>query len=134
MLGFLGKVFEPATKLIDDLHTSQEEKLALKIKLDTIQNDMKTKILGYEQELLKSQVSILNSEASGQSWIQRNWRPITMLTFLFLVVLDCFGLLKFRLATEAWKLLQIGLGGYVVGRTCEKITPSLTDAIKTIKK
>ena len=87
MLGFLGKVFEPATNLIDDLHTSEEEKLALKIKLDTIQNDMKTKILGYEQELLKSQVSILNSEASGQSWIQRNWRPITMLTFLFLVVL-----------------------------------------------
>ena len=53
--------------------------------------------------------------------MQRNWRPITMLTFLVLVVCDSFGFLKFRLNNEAWLLLQIGLGGYVVGRTGEKI-------------
>lgn len=34
-----------------------------------------------------------------------NWRPITMLTFLVLVVCDSFGPLKFRLADEAWTLL-----------------------------
>jgi hypothetical protein len=44
-----------------------------------------------------------------------------MITFLFLVVMDSFGLLSFRLSSEAWLLLQIGLGGYVVGRSGEKI-------------
>ena len=44
-----------------------------------------------------------------------------MLTFLVLVVCDSFGLLAFRLSNEAWTLLQIGIGGYVVGRSGEKI-------------
>ncbi|KRT55049.1 hypothetical protein Ga0074115_11321 [endosymbiont of Ridgeia piscesae] len=45
-----------------------------------------------------------------------------MLTFLALVVFDSFGWLANPLADEAWTLLQIGLGGYVAGRSAEKIT------------
>ena len=63
----------------------------------------------------------IEAEAKGESWLQRNWRPITMLTFLVLVVCDSFGILAFRLSNEAWTLLQIGIGGYVVGRSGEKI-------------
>jgi hypothetical protein len=29
-----------------------------------------------------------------------------------------------------WTLLQIGLGGYVAGRSLEKITPKIADAIR----
>ena len=46
---------------------------------------------------------------------------MTLLSFLVLVILDSFGLLVNPLAKEAWTLLQIGLGGYVVGRSAEKI-------------
>jgi hypothetical protein len=53
-----------------------------------------------------------------------------MLVFLGLVVCDQFGLLTFRLAEQAWTLLQIGLGGYVVGRSVEKIVPTMTKALK----
>ena len=53
-----------------------------------------------------------------------------MLTFLGLVVLDQTGMLAFRLAEEAWYLLQLGLGGYVVGRSVEKVVPSVMDAMK----
>jgi hypothetical protein len=35
------------------------------------------------------------------SWLQRDWRPITMITFLFLMVMDSFGLLSFRLSGDA---------------------------------
>jgi hypothetical protein len=45
-----------------------------------------------------------------------------MLTFLALVVFDSFGWLPNPLANEAWTLLQIGLGGYVAGRSAEKMT------------
>jgi hypothetical protein len=81
--------------------------------------------LEYESQLLDSQGKVVEAEAKGQSWMQRNWRPITMLTFLVLVVCDSFGLLKFRLSNEAWTLLQIGLGGYVIGRTGEKIVDKI---------
>jgi hypothetical protein len=42
-----------------------------------------------------------------------------MITFLFLVVMDSFGLFSFRLSSDAWLLLQIRLGGYIVGRSGE---------------
>ena len=57
-----------------------------------------------------------------------------MLTFLVLVVCDSFGLLAFRLSAEAWTLLQIGLGGYVVGRSAEKIAPTIKDAMRSDKQ
>ena len=121
ILGFIGEIFKPAANLIDSMHTSTEEKLILKNKLEVIENKITAKIIDYETKLLESKASIITAEATGQSWIQRNWRPITMLTFLGLVVCDSFDWLANPLAAEAWTLLQIGLGGYVVGRSGEKI-------------
>ena len=83
--------------------------------------ELEAKLLSLESEILKAQANVIMSEANGQSWLQRSWRPITMLTFLVLVVLDSFGLLPFRLAEEAWGLLKIGLGGYVIGRSAETV-------------
>ena len=74
---------------------------------------------------MEAQASIIRSESGGQSWLQRNWRPIVMLSFLLLVICDSFDLLAFRLADQAWMLLQIGLGGCVIGRSAEKIIPGL---------
>ncbi|GAA5214219.1 3TM-type holin [Corallincola platygyrae] len=122
ILSFISSIFEPAVKLVDELHTSDEEKLALRKQIRQAENEFLSKVLDYETQLLNNQADIVKAEATGQSWLQRNWRPITMLTFLVLVVLDSFDLLAFRLSEEAWVLLQIGLGGYVAGRSAEKIT------------
>ena len=83
--------------------------------------ELEAQLLTLESEILKVQANVIMSEANGQSWLQRSWRPITMLVFLVLVVLDSFGLLPFRLASEAWSLLKIGLGGYVIGRSAERV-------------
>jgi len=128
VLSFIGNIFEPATKLVDDLHTSTEEKMQIKSKIREIENEFLAKVMDYETRLLDNQAQIVKAEATGQSWLQRSWRPITMLTFLTLVVFDSFGLLAFRLADEAWLLLQIGLGGYVAGRSAEKITTQVMGA------
>lgn len=130
IFSFISSIFKPAVDLIDELHTSEEEKLAVKQKMFEMQVGAFNKAEEYETELLKAKASIITAEAQGQSWIQRNWRPITMLTFLVLVVADSFGLLAFRLAAEAWTLLQIGLGGYVVGRSAEKIIPQVTNVMR----
>jgi len=125
VMGLIGKLFEPAAKLIDDLHTSEEEKLDAKTRMLESQMALGMQVLDYEAQLMQMKSSIIVAEAQGQSWIQRSWRPITMLTFLFLVVADSFGQLPFRLAGEAWTLLQLGLGGYVVGRSGEKVVQTL---------
>ncbi len=122
---FLGSIVKPITDLIDNLTTTDEEKGILKNELVKLQNNVTVKVIEYQSKLLDSQTRLIEAEAKGQSWLQRNWRPITMLVFLFLVVFDSFGLLKFRLSGEAWLLLQIGLGGYVVGRSGEKIVEKL---------
>jgi hypothetical protein len=126
ILGFISSIFKPAVDLIDDLHTSEEERMQLTKELMKIENALTKRIIEYESQLLTSQSEMVKAESTGHSWLQRNWRPITMLTFLVLVILNSFGLLITPLADEAWLLLQIGLGGYVVGRSAEKIIPSLT--------
>ncbi len=125
IFNFISNIFKPAVDLIDELHTSDEEKLQMQSILKKVENDFNSKILEYESRLMEAQSSIIRSEADGQSWLQRSWRPIVMLSFLLLVICDSFGLLAFRLADQAWTLLQIGLGGYVIGRSAEKIIPSL---------
>ena len=130
LLSFVSNIFKPAVELIDALHTSEEEKLKIKALLLESQIDMLANTLEYEAKRLEQRASIIKQEAAGESWLQRSWRPVTMLTFLALVVLDQTGLLAFRLAPEAWTLLQLGLGGYVVGRSAEKVAPSIVKALK----
>ena len=120
LLTLIGNIAGPATTLIDKMHTSDEEKLNAKQKIFELQVEAFVQAEKYESELLEAKSTIINAEAKSESWIARNWRPITMLTFLALVLCDSFGLLISPLAPEAWTLLQIGLGGYVVGRSTEK--------------
>jgi hypothetical protein len=120
-------IFKPAAELIDNLHTSEEERLEQKRKLLEIQAASMDSALQYERSLMESQSRIINSEAKSEHWLTATWRPITMLTFLALAVGDSLGLLSTPLRDEAWTLLQLGLGGYVAGRSIEK-------GIKTYKQ
>jgi len=130
LLSVAGSLFKPFAELVDNVHTSEEERGQLKNQMLLTQNAFAGKVLEYEGKLMEMQSSIIKAEAMGHSWIQRSWRPLTMLTFLVLIILDSFGLLAFRLSGEAWTLLKLGLGGYVVGRSAEKIVPSLAQALQ----
>lgn len=77
---------------------------------------------------------IIKTEASSESWLASSWRPITMLVFTALIVARWFGWAAPNL-TEAeylklWDIVQLGLGGYVMGRSAEKIVPSIAAALK----
>ncbi|WBA79568.1 3TM-type holin [Endozoicomonas sp. GU-1] len=68
---------------------------------------------------------IITAEADGESWLQRNWRPVTMLTFTGLVAAHWLGWTAPGLAEDQvlalLEIVKIGLGGYVVGRSAEKV-------------
>jgi len=130
LLGIIKDIFKPAVQLVDELHTSDEERLAHKAAtLDTYAKALEA-ALSHEMEGLKARAAIVEAEAKSEHWLTATWRPITMLTFVCLVVADQTGLLAFRLAEEAWTLLQVGLGGYVVGRSAEKVAPGVIKALK----
>ena len=84
-----------------------------------------------ELKELESATSIIVAEAKSDHWIVAAWRPITMLTFTAIVAnnyivypyLSLFwdAAPVLSLPPEMWGLMKIGLGGYVVGRSAEKV-------------
>lgn len=121
LVQLIAGVFKPAADLIDKLHTSEDEKLEQKRQLLEVQAQSMDQVMEYSKDMLSAQAQIVNSEAKSEHWITATWRPITMLTFLVLVVGDALGWLPNPLNEQAWNLLQIGLGGYVAGRSGEKL-------------
>ena len=122
-------ILKPISDVIDHVTVSGDQKAA--IQLATLQAGMaaQTACQNYEQALLDGQQKVIAAEASSGNWLTSSWRPITMLTFLALVVCDSFGWLHSPLAPQAWTLLQVGIGGYTVGRSAEKVAVPLIKAL-----
>jgi len=100
--------------------------------------DAKLKMLELAQkgELadLTARAEIVKTEAASQSWLASSWRPITMLTFTGLIVARWFGWAAPNLSEaeylKLWDIVELGLGGYVIGRSFEKIVPAVAQAVK----
>lgn len=84
-----------------------------------------------------AQAQIVQAEAASSNWLAASWRPITMLTFVALIVARWFGWAAPNLAEEEylklWDIVQLGLGGYVIGRSLEKTAPAIASALKGSK-
>ena len=120
---FGGSVVKDLLGGLDKLFTSKEEKIKA-------ENVIKQILIQKELELQKMQTEIIVAEAKG-NWLQRSWRPILMLSFGFIVIYvkfiaPVFGFTIPELEIEFWELLKIGIGGYVVGRSAEKISKNIT--------
>lgn len=134
---FVEGLWKPTTDLIDNLHTSDEERLNLKAGFLQIQAATLQHVLEYESANLAARASIIEAEAKSRWAITSLWRPITMLTFLLLVVAHWFGLTPETMPQEdvdsVFLLIQIGLGGYVVGRSGEKIAETVVNRNAEVK-
>lgn len=134
VLKLISSIFKPAADLIDSVHTSEDEKLAAKTQLMLIQSQAVQDALEYETAQLNARKEIILAETKSESWLTRNWRPMTMLAFVVSVMGYWFGLTPDTLPEAAvlsmFNLVKIGLGGYVVGRSAEKVAPSIVDALK----
>ena len=120
---FGGTVIKDLLGGLDKLFTSKEEKIKA-------ENIIKEIILQKKLELQQMQTDVILAEAKG-NWLQRSWRPILMLSFGFIVIYvkflaPVFDLTIPELEIEFWELLKIGIGGYVVGRSAEKISKNIT--------
>lgn len=84
-----------------------------------------------ELQEIEASMSVVVAEANSQHWIVAAWRPIMMLTFTAIIANNyiLYPYLKLfwveapvlDLPPDLWGLLKIGVGGYVVGRSAEKV-------------
>lgn len=108
---------EKTGNIIDECISSDEEKGALKERLGKI-------ILESLIALFNAQKEVLAVEMKG-NFLQRSWRPILMLTFGLMLVCRWFGIANGNITQEVelevLNILKIAIGGYVAGRSVEKV-------------
>ena len=98
------------------------------------EQEVLTQLLAHQSEIESAAASIIKTEAASTHWLASNWRPLTMIVFVALIVARWFGWSAPNLEPEEyiklWDIVQLGLGGYVIGRSVEKISGPITDAIR----
>lgn len=81
-----------------------------------LERELTAALLEHESRRVERQAAVVQEEAGG-NWLQRSWRPLLMLTFAVIILAGMFTDLPVLEDTSRfWDLLEIGLGGYIVGR------------------
>tara|TARA_Y100001937_G_scaffold91072_1_gene123251 strand:- start:1932 stop:2324 length:393 start_codon:yes stop_codon:yes gene_type:complete len=127
-MGVLGKIFSSGAGelvknvggVIDNLHTSAEEKLEAERKIKEL-------IASYETEMEKNVTERWQSDMNSDSWLSKNVRPMVLIFLVVCTVLLIFidaGQINFNVKEAYIDLLQITLitviGAYFGGRSLEK--------------
>ena len=88
------------------------------------QMELNKALVTHSADIEKAAASVGVAEAKGEGWLQRNWRPLTMISFLVLLFMYWFGIhpenLSDQVIMKLFDLLQIGIGGYIISRGAEK--------------
>ena len=127
IMPILGAILPKALDLIDKAVPDKAQAALIK-------SDLTSSILKNEAEFTKAAASAVLAEAQGESWLQRNWRPITMLWFIFLISAFWFGFvpvgMDVALVEKMFDIVMIGLGGYVFGRSAEKVAKEIAPSLR----
>ena len=99
-----------------------------------VQNEVTLAVMQQAKAIEQAAAEIVKAEAASQHWLAANWRPIVMLTFCGLIVARWLGYAAPELHAEEyiklWDIVELGLGGYVIGRSVEKVAPAIASALK----
>lgn len=120
----IGPLLEVAGKVFDRVFPDKTEADRAKLELLKMSSE-------HDFKQWAASADIVKTEAASSNWLAASWRPVTMLTFVGLIVARWFGWAAPELEPEEylklWDIVQLGLGGYVIGRSVEKIAPAMKD-------
>ena len=129
MGGFLGKIFSAGASslvdsvggVIDDLVTTDDERLAAKAKLKKI-------VLEHEAKMEQNITDRWSADMNSDSWLSKNVRPMVLIFLIVCTMLLIFidaGTIAFEVEDKWTDLLQLVLitviGAYFGGRSIEKV-------------
>ena len=103
---------------------------------EKLKAQLNTQLIQSGTEELKAAAAIVEAEAKS-NWFVAGWRPTLMYVLIFILIWNYIlgpvcklftgTIITFELPGDVWTLLQIGLGGYVVGRSGESIARTLAN-------
>ena len=107
--------------VIDNLHTSKEEKLEAERKIKEL-------VANHEIEMEKNITSRWEADLKSDSWLSKNVRPLVLIFLIICTMLLIFidaGTINFEVKSSWVDLLQLVLitviGAYFGGRSLEKV-------------
>lgn len=114
----IGPLLSGLLGVVDKAVEDKDQATAIKARLNEL-------ALSGSLKELESAAKIIVAEAQGDSWLQRNWRPLLMVTFGTIIannylIVPIFNTPPADIPPDMWDLLKLGVGGYVLGRSAEK--------------
>ena len=124
LLGAIGPIAKLIAKTVDKAVPDKHLKEKLK-------HEINTQLLTSGTDEMKAASKIILAEAQSGSWLTSSWRPALMWIWI-IVIFNNFILMPFiniifgtslilEIPDPMWNLLTIGVGGYIAGRSGEKI-------------
>lgn len=124
LLGAIGPIAKIALGVVDKSVSDKDLKEKLK-------SEISQQLLNNDSKELQAAASIIQTEAGSKHWLTATWRPALMWICIIVIfnnyILMPFANLIFGTSVELsipdpmWNLLTIGVGGYIAGRSGEKI-------------
>ena len=119
--GGAAKLVESVGGVLDNLHTSKDEKLAAALKIKEL-------VASYEAEMQKQVTERWKMDMQSDSWLSKNIRPLVLIFLVVSTILLVFidaGVIAFEVKASWVDLLQLVLitviGAYFGGRSIEKV-------------
>ena len=113
----IGSIGGKVLDIVDDVVEDKDEANRLKF-------EIQRQLIENKSSELEAAAKIVLAEAQG-SWLQYNWRHLLMVTFAGLVVAHWIGFTAPNIPecvqNSLLNIVMVGIGGYVVGRSGEKI-------------
>ena len=129
IFSFITDIFKPASDIIDELHTSDEEKMKLqnemaKIQAGTQEQGMKLEgqIAQLQAKLAEEAAKVAVAESKSDSVFTRTYRPAILSGMFILIALNSFGILTHPVPDIFISVFGAAFGVVGLGRTAEKIT------------
>ena len=132
MIQMLGAVAPLAKILFNTIEKAVPDKdLAAKLKAE-----LQTQLLQSHTQELTAAAKIIEAEAKA-GWFASSWRPLLMYVLIFILVWNYVigpvikiftgAIISFELPGDVWTLLNVGLGGYVIGRSAESVARTMAN-------
>jgi len=132
MIQMLGAVAPLAKILFNTIDKAVPDKdLQEKLKAQ-----LQTQLLQSNTAELTAAAKIIEAEAKA-GWFASSWRPLLMYVLIFILVWNYIlgpvikvftgAVISFELPGDVWTLLNVGLGGYVVGRSAESVARTMAN-------
>lgn len=153
MAALLPLILPAAMDLLKRFIPDKAEQAQAEIKLreilleaDKVRQETEARKLEAEAKQVESASSVIRAETQGESAAGRNWRPHLMYFFMVLIaygavispllraILSVFGIdfPIYTLPSQVWDIVWVCVGGYVMGRSGEKMVGLYTDSKASI--